>query len=328
MSIQDSSVSSDRIRSSVSSHGPFNHAQNIFLFFGGGDRGEIVDALVRALGMRESRLLTVIGEPGSGKTLMSLVLADRLKHRRNIIRYDHETISAASLLRHLLIEISPGNSDQLSNQGNSHLAKQPALPCTDLALQRLWQALQSPLPNEKPFLLLIDSDGSLDSAAHGLLEELAALRYDGRSPIQIVIFENLPLNKANGQALHTLNAGSEFYLRRLTRQEIGEYLYHQMLLFNFNQRGLFTRDTAYFIAERSEGVFSSVKHFARQAMMFANVDDSDHTTSPQLFLEDSSQAVVEKHRSQKFLSRHRGALIAFFGVSIVLSLALGIAVSG
>jgi len=62
MSIQDSS---------------FNHAQNIFLFFGGGDRGEIVDALSRALGVRESRMLTVFGEPGSGKTLMSLVLADR-----------------------------------------------------------------------------------------------------------------------------------------------------------------------------------------------------------------------------------------------------------
>jgi len=135
MSIQDSSVSSDRIRPNATAQGPFSRAQNIYLFFGGGDRGQIVDALSRSVTSRDSQLLTVHGEPGSGKTLMSLVLADRLKHRRNVIRYDHESISPAALLRHLLIEISPRNADLLVAANLSEFGTEPA---TDLALQKLW----------------------------------------------------------------------------------------------------------------------------------------------------------------------------------------------
>jgi len=162
MSIQDTSVTTDRLRSRAVSQGPFNHAQNIYLFFGGGDRGEIVDAISRTLGAGDGKLVSVHGEPGSGKTLMSLVLADRLKHRRNIIRFDHESIDAATLLRHLLIEISPRDADAVVN--NVVADSDSAEPCTDLALQRLWLALQSPLPNDKPFLLLVDSDARLDGA--------------------------------------------------------------------------------------------------------------------------------------------------------------------
>ncbi len=321
MSMQDSSVSYDRIRLDAITPGPFSRAQNIYLFFGGGDRGQIVDALARAVCSRDSQLLTVHGEPGSGKTMTSLVLADRLKHRRNIIRYDHDTISTAALLRHLLIEISPRDADAVISPNAAETLSEPS---TDLALQRLWQALQSPLPNDKPFLLLIDSDGVLDGPAQALLSQLAALRHQGRSTIQIVLFE---CDTNNQLMINLERPGYEFWLRRLTLPEISEFLYHQMLCFDFNRRTLFTRDMAYFIAEQSEGIVSRINELARQAMMFSDLDngEGDRSMMSRMLLAGHPMNNVESEVSQKFLSKYRGALIALMGVSIVVSIASGIA---
>jgi len=324
MNFQDSSVRSDRTRPDAVTQGPFSRAQNIYLFFGSGDRGQIVDALARAVGSQDSQLLTVHGEPGAGKTLMSLVLADRLKHRRNVIRFDHESLSTAALLRHLLIEISPRDADVVVSPGSPDV---PSAPSTDLALQRLWQALQSPLPNDKPFLLIIDSDGKLDGPARALLAQLAALRHEGRSTIQIVMFER---EEPTRQVANLERPGYEFWLRRLTLPEIGEYLYHQMLCFDFNRRSLFTREMAYFIAERSEGVFGRVDELARQAMMFADLEpnDSDHSMMAQMLMGDHKRESDRSESGQKFLSKHRGGLIALLGVSVVVSIATGIALLG
>jgi len=321
MGMQDSSISSDRIRPDAIKHGPFSRAHNLYLFFGGGDRGHIVDALTRAIGNRDSELLSVRGEPGSGKTMMSLVLADRMKHRRNVIRFDHDTTSTAALLRHLLIEISPRHADTVATPS---LSEVQSAPSTDLALQRLWQALQSPLPNDKPFLLIIDSDSSLDDAGHALLKRLAELRYQGRSTIQIVLFER---DTATRSSFNAERPGYEFYLRRLTLPEIGEFLYHQMLCFDFNQRGLFTRDMAYFITERSEGLFSQIKELARQAMMFSDIDgpNGEHPMMSQMLMTRPSMNDEVSDSGQNFLSKHRGALIVLLGLSVVVSIASGIA---
>ncbi len=324
MSMQDSSVSSGRIRPGTTPAGPFSRAQDIVLFFGGGDRGQIVDALSRSIGSRNNQLLSVHGEQGSGKTLTSLVLADRLKYRRNVIRYDHDVTTTASLLRHLLIEISPRDADVVPTPASADATAQPS---TDLALQRLWQALQSPLPNDKPFLLIIDSDGRFDAPARALLSQLAALRYQGRSPIQVVLFEPETGSRPVGSAERP---GFEFWLRRLTLPEISEFLYHQMLCFDFNRRALFTRDMAYFIAERSEGVLGRVNDLARQAMMFADLEngDGDRSMMAQMLMAGHATHEETEEPSQKFLSKHRGGLIALMGVSVVVSIATGIALLG
>jgi len=323
MSMHDSSLSSDRIRPDAIKQGAFSRAHNIYLFFGGGGRGEIVDAMMRAVVKRDSKLISVRGEPGSGKTMMSMVLADRMKHRRNVIRFDHDTTSTAALLHRLLGEISPRHADTVAAQD---LSGPPSAPSTDLALQKLWHALQSPLPNDKPFLLLIDSDNTLIDADRALLSQLAALRYQKRSTIQIVLFEREDSARPADTAERL---GYEFWLRRLTLPEIGEFLYHQMLCFDFNQRSLFTRDMAYFIAERSEGVIGSVKDLARQALMFADIEgpkSARSMMSQMLMAKQQPMVTLEEEPSQKFLSKYRGALIVLIGMSVVVSIATGIAV--
>ena len=101
-----SDLTTDRRAYYSSSQGPFHNANNIYLFYGGGDRGAMVDSITHDI--RDGKRLTrVEGEPGSGKTMMSLVLADRMKRHFNIIRYDLAEASRALLLRQLLIELCP-----------------------------------------------------------------------------------------------------------------------------------------------------------------------------------------------------------------------------
>jgi len=124
--------------------------------------------------------------------------------------------------------------------------------------------------------------------------------------------------------------GYEFWLRRLTLPEIAEFLYHQMLCFDFNRRTLFTREMAYFLAERSEGVFARINDLARQAMSFADLESGD-TNRPmmaQVLMTGQFNAPEVSDANQNFLSKHRGALIAALGVSVVVSIASGIALLG
>jgi len=247
-----------------------------------------------------------------------------MKHRRNIIRYDHEKISTANLLRHLLIEISPSDADAVTSDSQLDNTSERS---TDLALQRLWHALQSPMPNDKPFLLIIDSKGTMEGPTRVLLKQLAALRYQGRSNIQIVVFEQESEHKPVSQLERP---GFEFWLRRLTLPEIGEYLYHQMLCFDFNRRELFRRDMAYFIAERSEGVMSRINELARHAMMFADLDGSrpDRAMMSRMLMSGGTLEEESSQSRQKFLSKHRGALIALLGFGVIASIASGVALLG
>ena len=113
MNYNDTSVETGRRHYYSSSQGPFYNANNIFMFYGGGDRGIIVENIVAAL-RSDEQIIHVHGERGSGKTMLSLVLSDKLKHRFNTIRYDVPDISGSLLLRHLLIELCPQQADLIT----------------------------------------------------------------------------------------------------------------------------------------------------------------------------------------------------------------------
>ena len=115
MSYNDTSVETSKRLNYSSSLGPFYNANNIFMFYGGGDRGQIVESIIQAI-RTDEQLIHVHGEGGSGKTMLSLVIGDRLKLRYNTIRYDIPDISVSLLLRHLLIELCPQKADLISAQ--------------------------------------------------------------------------------------------------------------------------------------------------------------------------------------------------------------------
>jgi len=119
-------------------------------------------------------------------------------------------------------------------------------------------------------------------------------------------------------------AEDHYWLRRLTLSEISDYLRHHMMLFDFNQRDVFTREMAYFIADRSDGVFRSINTLARNGFMVAGLEDAEHVSMSHLLtaglpVEDNG---VEAHG---FVWRHRSLIVGLMGFGVLGGLALTIA---
>ena len=327
MNYNDTSVETGRRHYYSSSQGPFYNANNIFMFYGGGDRGNTVENIVRSLRTNEE-IIHVHGERGSGKTMLSLVLSDKLKHRYNTIRYDVPDISGSLLLRHLLIELCPQKADLITaeqaQEGVNCESMDMALACITEQLSQV-NAKSHALASGKPYVLMIDSQADLDVHVLRILGELSSVRVAGHAIMHCVVFHRVPDDAArSANAPDSANMTSNHYwLRRLTLTEISEYLQHHMMLFDFNRRDLFTREMAYFIADRSDGVFRSINTLARNALTIANLEDADKLTLSHLLM---AGLPPRKERSTEsgFLARHKGQVIALMGSCVVASAAAAV----
>lgn len=293
------------------------------MFYGGGDRGKILESIVRSIRTDES-LIHVHGERGSGKTMLSLVISDRLKNRYNTIRYDVPQISVALLLRHLLIELCPQKAASISAQ-----QAQAGLSCesVDTAVAELTSQLEDSSSDRmrKPYVLIIDSDDQIDEQTLLVVEQLSAIRVAGRAILHCVLFQRSFANDPNSARFPqtALQPNNHFWLRRLTLAEINEYLRHHMVLFDFNKRDLFTREMSYFIADRTEGVFRDINKLARNAFTIANLESADKVSMSHLLMAGLPLRADQPIESN-FLSKHRAGVVALMGSCVVASVAAAV----
>lgn len=318
MNRNESSVDAGRRHYYSSSHGPFYNANNILMFYGGGERGEVVENVIQSL-ETGGQVIHVSGEPGSGKTMLSLVISDKLKHQYNSVRYDVPELSRSLLLRHLLIEICPQNADLIT----AETAQAGANP---IAMDRAFNAIVNQLveqrsgPSGKPYLLILDSKCSVSSEVVRLANRLAGIVSRGEQIMQFLIFHRTGGDSPDAPDASDVlrRSDSSFWLRRLTLGEVNEYLHHHMLLFDFNRRNVFTREMGYFIADRSEGVFRSINTLARNAMTIANLENAEKLTMSHL-LTAGLPLRSKKSTGSGFVVRHRGRVVALLGSCVVAS---------
>lgn len=321
MNYNEQSVDTGRRLYYSSSQGPFYNANNIFMFYGGGNRGNIVENVIRALRTGEP-IIHVHGEAGSGKTMLSLVVSDRIKERFHTMRYDLPEISSAKLLRHLLIELAPQSSDLISAEQAQHGADENSIENALLCIEEQLGRVRHSLHN-KPYLLFVDSKGALDAEALEVLERLSTFRVDHEPIMHCVVFHTAATHAERYAAVSDTpyQSDNHFWLPRLTLAEINEYLRHHMMLFDFNRRDLFTREMAYFIADRSEGVFKSINTLARNAFTIANLEEADQLSMSHLLMA-GLPVQKEPGTTSGFLVRHRLATVAVLGSCAVATAAL------
>lgn len=293
------------------------------MFYGGGERGDTVENILRSF-RTDNQIVHVHGERGSGKTMLSLVVSDRLKHRFNIIRYDVPDLSASLLLRHLLIELCPQSADLITAE-QAQLGVDTA--AIDVALDCVVEQLTSAdrARTHRPYVLIIDSPAQMHEDTRRIVERLAALQARDQTIMHCLVFHTPPDDSS--RSIHTrqstCTASNEFWLRRLTLAEINEYLRHHMMLFDFNRRDLFTREMAYFIADRSEGVFRSINTLSRNAFTIANLEDADKLSMSHLLMAGLPPR-AEPSTESGFFARHRGGVIALMGSCVVASAAAAV----
>lgn len=290
------------------------------MFYGGGQRGAIVEIILGSLSSNR-QTYHVHGEPGSGKTMLALVLSDRLKHRCHTIRYDLPVISAAKLLRHLLIELCPQNANLISpgqaQTGADRASIEAAIACIEKQV-----ISNRAVEHNKPYALFIDSPGELGDEVLQVIKKLSALRFENCAAIHCLVFHNIN-GDIDRESIVSGYENNHFWLRKLTLAEIEEYLYHHMMLFDFNRRNIFTREMAYFIADRSEGVFRSINNLARNAFTIANLEDADKLSMSHLLMAGLPVRSEVPDRSG-FVAKHRLSVIALMAACVVGLLSMAI----
>ena len=353
-----SSVDAARSPYHAASRGPFQPHGEPHLFFGGGDRGEIVETMLRSIRDGDA-VLHVHGERGSGRTLLSLVLGDRLAERHRVLRHDGP-LTPATLLRTLMLELCPQHADLVPMDCEGAALDADAL---DVARRSLVASLEERSIDARPLVLMVDSASECDAATLELAESLAATRTGrasaglgrlsgaptgapvrptvpgaaaGASPaperrrrrpaLQICLFHRIDAKTSRailaGRGVN--RPENHYWLRRLTLAEVGDYLHHHMLLFDYNRRHLFTREMAYFVADRSEGVFRAVDAIARNAFTIAGLQNAERPTMTHLLLAGLPPRAPEPVGTS-FLSRHRRSVVAALGACVVASTLLVLA---
>ncbi len=261
---------------------PFKITPDTSLFFGGGKRGDILGALVYAI-RRGEGIIKVVGEVGSGKTMLCRMLQLKLPATVETIYVGNPSVTPEDILFVIASELNLHAAKDASKHQVMHLLQ-------DYLLQRHTENRQVVLFIEEAQGMPIDT-----------LEEirlLSNLETDQNKLLQIILFGQPELDENLAkQSIRQLRERitHSFNLSPLTKDEIHEYLNFRMREVGYSGPELIKPDIAKKIERYSDGLlrriniiadkvllsaFSESTHNISSKHVLAAVNDSSFNTAP------------------------------------------------
>lgn len=249
---------------------PFKITPDTSLFFGGGKRGDILSALVYAVHRGEG-IIKVVGEVGSGKTMMCRMLQKELPKSVKIIYIANPSVSAEDILFVIAHELELPIPEQTTRQTSKH---EVIHMLQDYLLQRHME-------NKQVVLFIEEAQGMpLDT-----LEEirlLSNLETDQNKLLQIILFgqpeldENLALKsirQLRERITHT------FQLLPLSNEEIYRYINFRMREVGYTGPELISKDIAKKIQRYSGGLLRRINIVADKTLLSAFAESTHNLTT-------------------------------------------------
>jgi len=244
---------------------PFKISPDTSLFFEGGKRGDILDALVYAIHRGEG-IIKVVGEVGSGKTMLCRMLQLKLPKSVEIIYIANPSVSAEDILFVIANEMElPAAKDASKHEVVNMLQE---------------YLLQRHIENKQVVLFIEEAQGMpLDT-----LEEirlLSNLETDQHKLLQIILFgqpeldENLA-KKSIRQLRERIT--HSFDLSPLTPVEIHQYLNFRMSQVGYTGPELITLRLAKNVAQYSHGLLRWINIIADKILLSAFAEGTHNLT--------------------------------------------------
>jgi MSHA biogenesis protein MshM len=235
---------------------PFKITPNTEVFFTGGNRGAVLDALIYAILSGEG-IVKVVGEVGSGKTMLCRMLQTQLPDKIESIFLANPSVAPEDVLHAIAFELQlklPKNADRL----------------------KVMQVLQSHLLARhaagKQVVIFVEEAQGMPLATLEEIRLLSNLETKHDKLLQIVLFgqpeldENL--NQTNIRQLRERITHS-FNLTPLKPQEIGEYLIFRLRAAGYFGPHLFTQAAINKIAASAQGLVRRVNILADKSLLSA-----------------------------------------------------------
>lgn len=242
---------------------PFKITPNTDFFFGGGNRGPILEALIYAISQGEG-IVKVTGEVGSGKTMLCSMLQSRLPENVETIYLANPSVSPDEILHAIAFEL------QLEvTHDAGRLAVMHALQ--DHLLKRHAEG--------RRVVLFVEESQGMPIATLEEIRLLSNLETKSDKLLQIVLFgqpeldENLRQNQIRQLKERITHS---FRLEPLTAAETREYLMFRMRAAGYRGPDLFSDAIVREITRISGGLTRRINLIADKALLAAFADNT-HT---------------------------------------------------
>ena len=289
---------------------PFKITPNTEAFYTGGNRGAVLDALIYAINSGEG-IVKVVGEVGSGKTMLCRMLQTMLPDKVESIFLANPSVAPEDILHAIAFELQlklPKNADRLK------------------VMQVLQAHLLARHAAGKQVVIFVEEAQGMPLATLEEIRLLSNLETKHDKLLQIVLFgqpeldENL--NQANIRQLRERITHS-FNLAPLQTKEIGEYLIFRLRAAGYFGPHLFSKNAIVKIAASAEGLVRRVNILADKSLLAAFAENEYQVTPKhvQAAIGDSEFGVEASKKQAK------KSQMLMLGALLTLGLALGYGMS-
>ena len=239
---------------------PFKITPNTEVFYTGGNRGAVLQALIYAINSGEG-IVKVVGEVGSGKTMLCRMLQTMLPDKIESIYLANPSVAPEDILHAIAFELQlklPKNADRLK------------------VMQVLQAHLLARHAAGKQVVIFVEEAQGMPLATLEEIRLLSNLETKHDKLLQIVLFgqpeldENL--NQANIRQLRE-RITHGFNLSPLKQQEIGEYLIFRLRAAGYFGPHLFSDAAIAKIADSALGLVRRVNILADKSLLAAFADN-------------------------------------------------------
>ncbi len=234
---------------------PFKITPDPELFFSGGKRGEILEAIVYAI-TSGAGITKVVGEVGSGKTMLCRMLEDKLPKEIQIVYIANPSLSAENILPIIALELGL----QFHTKSKVKIMR----------FLQIWLLRQH--SEGKQVVIFVEEAQCMPNETLEEIRLLSNLETNEDKLLQIVLFgqpeldENLEKHEIRQLKDRISNS---FLLGDFTVEEIEQYLKHRMHRAGYRGPSIFTKGAVKGIAKYSKGLIRRVNILADKALLAA-----------------------------------------------------------
>lgn len=237
---------------------PYRITPDTRMFYSGADRGEILDALMYAISTGEG-ITKVVGEVGSGKTMLCRMLEKKLPASVEIVYLANPTIDPKHILHAIAMELGlPVAQDRQADRLQ--------------IMKALEHYLVDKHANNKQVIVFVEEAQCMPLETLEEIRLLSNLETQQYKLLQIVLFGQPELDE-NLSSPHVRQIKdritNSFYLPPMGIDDIRDYLMFRLRSVGYHGPNIFTRTAALLIARLSKGLVRRINILADKAMLAA-----------------------------------------------------------
>jgi type II secretory pathway predicted ATPase ExeA len=260
---------------------PFKITPDTSLFFPGGDRGAILDALIYAIVSGEG-IVKLVGEVGSGKTTLCRMLEKELPENVEIVYLANPSLSPDNILHAIAFEL-----DLNVDEDESRLK----------VMQALQQYLLKQHAENKQIVVFVEEAQSMPIATLEEIRLLSNLETAQNKLLQIVIFGqpelDIMISKPEIRQLKERITYS-FYLSPFKSDEVKDYINSRLRACGYRSVELFNEKSIKTISKYSNGLLRRINILADKSLLASYADNQNTVLVKHVKLAAHETEFVEK----------------------------------